>query len=80
MAVPLNRQRMEREKTTAQVSKLSYPLDPLCAHLSQSIPGAQRMVVGHTIQGQGINSACEGRVFRVDVGLSRGCGDGDPQV
>ena len=47
---------------------------------AQSIPGAQRMVVGHTIQGQGINSACEGRVFRVDVGMSRGCGDGEPQV
>ena len=38
------------------------------------------MVVGHTIQAQGINSACEGRVYRVDVGLSRGCGDGAPQV
>ncbi len=46
----------------------------------QSISGAQRMVVGHTIQAQGINSACDGRVYRVDVGLSRGCGDGDPQV
>ena len=38
------------------------------------------MVVGHTIQDAGINSACGGRVVRVDVGLSAGCGDGDPQV
>ena len=38
------------------------------------------MVVGHTIQEAGINSACEDRVFRIDVGLSKGCGNGDPQV
>lgn len=44
------------------------------------VPGASRMVVGHTIQEGGINSACEGRVLRVDVGLSRGCGDGSPEV
>lgn len=44
------------------------------------IPGAKRMVVGHTIQGKGINSACEDTVYRVDVGLSQGCGDGVPEV
>ena len=44
------------------------------------ISGAKRMVVGHTIQERGINSACEGQVHRVDVGLSRGCGDGTPEV
>lgn len=37
-------------------------------------------MVGHTIQEGGINSACGGRVFRVDVGLSRGCGNGSPEV
>lgn len=41
-------------------------------------PGVQ--VVGHTIQREGINSACEARVHRIDVGLSAGCGDGTPQV
>ncbi|PSC71506.1 calcineurin-like phosphoesterase family [Micractinium conductrix] len=46
----------------------------------QRLPGAERMVVGHTIQEDGISSACGGRVLRIDVGLSRGCGDGDPQV
>ncbi|KAH9539155.1 hypothetical protein CY35_15G043600 [Sphagnum magellanicum] len=46
-----------------------------------SIPGAQRMVVGHTIQDRrGINSICNDTVIRVDVGLSKGCGDGEPQV
>lgn len=38
------------------------------------------MVVGHTIQAAGINSACDDRVFRIDVGLSKGCGNGEPQV
>ena len=44
------------------------------------MPGAQRMVVGHTIQEAGINTACNDRVFRIDVGLSQGCGDGAPEV
>ena len=47
----------------------------------RSIPGASRQVVGHTIQGRkGINSACDGKVLRIDVGLSRGCGNGAVQV
>lgn len=37
-------------------------------------------VVGHTIQEQGINSACAERVFRIDVGMSKGCGNGEPEV
>jgi hypothetical protein len=37
-------------------------------------------VVGHTIQQAGVNAACGGRVLRVDVGLSAGCGDMDPEV
>lgn len=44
------------------------------------LPGAARMVVGHTIQDAGINAACGGRVFRIDVGLSKGCGNGEPEV
>jgi len=44
------------------------------------VPGAERVVVGHTIQSSGINSACGGRVLRIDVGLSIGCGDGAPEV
>nr|ADE75787.1 unknown [Picea sitchensis] len=45
-----------------------------------SIPGAKRMVVGHTIQTLGINGACENRVIRVDVGMSKGCINGIPEV
>mmetsp|Transcript_14555 Transcript_14555/g.40964 ORF Transcript_14555/g.40964 Transcript_14555/m.40964 type:complete len:389 (+) Transcript_14555:199-1365(+) len=54
-----------------------------CEVLAQalgSIPGARRMIVGHTIQAGGISSACEGSVFRVDVGVSKGCGDKEPEV
>ncbi len=32
--------------------------------------GAQRMVVGHTVQDGGISSACGDRVWRVDVGMA----------
>jgi hypothetical protein len=33
--------------------------------------GARRMVVGHTPQLSGITSACDGRVWRIDTGMSR---------
>jgi hypothetical protein len=33
--------------------------------------GAKRMVVGHTVQAQGINSSCDGKLWRIDVGLSK---------
>jgi len=44
------------------------------------IPGARRMVMGHTIQTVGINAVCSAQAVRVDVGLSRGCGNGLPEV
>ncbi|MFT3765701.1 MAG: metallophosphoesterase [Minicystis sp.] len=40
---------------------------------------AKRMVVGHTVQRDGINAACEGAVWRIDVGLSKHYG-GKPEV
>ncbi|CAM9310547.1 unnamed protein product, partial [Heterosigma akashiwo] len=53
------------------------------ARLEQALElvGCDRMVVGHTPQRRGINSAAAGRVWRVDVGLAR-CynGGGLPQV
>lgn len=52
-----------------------------CAELTRVLRAlsAQRMVVGHTVQPQGINSACDGKVWRIDVGLSRFYG-GKPSV
>ena len=42
-----------------------------CALLREALsglPGAKRMVMGHTIQEAGVNGACEGAALRVDVG------------
>ncbi|XP_073013846.1 shewanella-like protein phosphatase 2 [Typha latifolia] len=50
------------------------------AGVLEMIPGARRMVMGHTIQTEGINAVCEDRAVRIDVGLSKGCGDGIPEV
>jgi hypothetical protein len=44
-----------------------------CAALDRVLAalGARRMVVAHVVQTQGINAACGGRLWRIDVGLSR---------
>jgi len=41
--------------------------------------GAKRIVVAHTVQSKGINAACGGQVWRVDVGLAKHYG-GVPAV
>jgi hypothetical protein len=38
--------------------------------LTLDMLGAERMVVGHTVQRDGISPACDGRVWRVDVGMA----------
>jgi len=51
-----------------------YGRDPAdCAALDQALAalGAKRMVVGHTPQPTGVTSACDGRLWRIDVGLAR---------
>jgi hypothetical protein len=63
-----------------------YSVDPVssraCAMLGEVLEAlkVKRMVVGHTVQSHGITSACEDRVYRIDVGLSRYYGDGAIQV
>jgi len=44
-----------------------------CVQLAQALNAlsAKRMIVGHTPQPSGINADCEGRVWRIDTGLSR---------
>ncbi|MET0343078.1 MAG: shewanella-like protein phosphatase [Polyangiales bacterium] len=44
-----------------------------CEQLSRVLAklDAKRMVVGHTPQQAGITSACEGKVWRIDTGMSR---------
>jgi hypothetical protein len=63
-----------------------YSVDPVseqtCAVLGQALAalGVRRMVVGHTPQKDGISSACNDRVYRIDVGLSRFYGEAPIQV
>ena len=42
--------------------------------------GAKRLIVGHTVQEHGISSACQERLFRIDIGLSAFYGPKPPQV
>lgn len=48
---------------------------PDCARLETALAahGVARMIVGHTVQA-GINAACDGKLWRIDVGLARGYG------
>ena len=43
-----------------------------CTDLARALTaaGAKRMVVAHTVQEHGITSACDGAVWRIDVGLA----------
>eukprot|EP00877_Chromochloris_zofingiensis_P011673 jgi/Chrzof1/675/Cz01g24210.t1 len=45
-----------------------------CRQVSQALTsiGAKRLVVGHTPQMRGVNCECDGKVWRVDVGMSSG--------
>lgn len=47
--------------------------DAHCAMLDQVLDkvGAKRMVVAHTVQDGGVTSACDGKLWRIDVGLSK---------
>jgi len=52
----------------------AYGMDSVdCAQVAQVLGklGVKRMVVGHTVQPSGINSACDGTVWRIDVGLAK---------
>jgi hypothetical protein len=44
-----------------------------CAAVAAALAAlsVQRMVVGHTVQHAGITSACDGTLWRIDVGLAR---------
>ena len=44
-----------------------------CATLNETLGalGAKRMVMGHTVQRNGINAACDGKAWRIDVGMSK---------
>jgi calcineurin-like phosphoesterase family protein len=56
--------------------------DATCQVLARVLAqvGAKRLVVGHTVQEHGITSACQARLFRIDIGLSAFYGVKPPQV
>ncbi len=53
-----------------------------CATLQRTLDSlsAKRLVVGHTVQANGLSGACQDRVFRIDVGLAHYYGDRPVQV
>ena len=53
-----------------------------CRRLGEALDatGAKRLIVGHTPQQKGIGSGCGGRLWRSDVGISRGIYGNAPQV
>jgi hypothetical protein len=57
------------------------PTDQACAALDEALRtmNASRMVVAHTVQKTGITSACEDKVWRIDVGMAAHYG-GTPQA
>ncbi|KAK7293419.1 hypothetical protein RJT34_16284 [Clitoria ternatea] len=67
------------------VRSFSHEVEQKCdcsalEHVLATVPGVKRMVMGHTIQTVGINGVCEDKAIRIDVGMSKGCGDGLPEV
>ena len=57
--------------------------DRACETLGKTldaIDGAKRLVVGHTPQLGGCNAECDGRIWRIDVGMSFGVVGADPEV
>ena len=58
------------------------PTTEACDALSAALSAlnARRLVIGHTVQPEGITCACDERCWRVDVGLSRAMMSGTPQA
>jgi len=67
---------------TRLYSEEETPSAATCATLGEALEGlgVRRMVVGHTVQEQGINSGCDGRVWRIDTGMSKAYEGGPVQV
>ena len=73
------------EETTArlkQTSQAHKQAQMTAKQLGEALDavGAKRLVVGHTPQQGGVSSGCGGRLWRSDVGVSRGIYGAKPQV
>jgi hypothetical protein len=63
--------------------KFGYEVDDgdcAVAREALSFAGASRMVIGHTVQSDGVNSVCGGRVYRIDTGMSSYYQDGPVEI
>ena len=60
-------------------NKIDYKINTTAEALKESGPDVQRMVMGHTPQHK-INSALQGKAWRIDVGASSGVMGGTPEV
>ncbi|KAJ9555620.1 hypothetical protein OSB04_010234 [Centaurea solstitialis] len=79
----INQEREELSGVVADIFPKEVAKDCDCTmlqHVLSTIPGARRMIMGHTIQEDGINGACDNRAIRIDVGMSQGCINGLPEV
>jgi hypothetical protein len=58
--------------TWIRLYSLSQPGAGICWILEATLDeiGVRRLVVGHTVQPTGINAACDGKVWRIDTGMS----------
>jgi len=68
---------LTEEQSPVWLRRFALDDDPAtCALAAETLraASARRMVVAHTVQREGITSACGGTVWRVDVGLSRAYG------
>lgn len=68
--------------TTPALPCAQYERHHVCAQLDVTLTSlnCRAMVVGHTPQMGGCNCECNGRVWRVDVGMSSGVLNAEPEV
>ncbi|EFJ12512.1 hypothetical protein SELMODRAFT_123773 [Selaginella moellendorffii] len=69
-------------RKTKEIPQPKVSMEFACAVLQQTLDAvkAKGLVIGHTPQVNGANSECDGKVWRIDVGMSRGVLNATPQV
>ena len=49
----------------------TYNKTLICNHFNEMFPNDKKLIIGHSIQMQGINTICNNNVYRIDTGISR---------
>ncbi|KAK8958814.1 hypothetical protein KSP40_PGU018508 [Platanthera guangdongensis] len=74
---------MRGRDSVVWLRRFSHGFNCDCQHhlvaVHSMILGVRRMIMGHTTQ-EGINFVCEDKDIMIDVGLSKRCSNGLPQV